>query len=90
MNELKQRYMESMNKLDDSIDELNNTCEKVNEGLFDKPIVRIVNPLQVFKYMKNGVEPIMMYPDLTTERIVFVFYKENTHDLYKKWLNREI
>lgn len=40
--------------------------------------------------MKNGVEPIMMYPDLTTERIVFVFYKENTHDLYKKWLNREI
>ena len=45
MNELKQRYMESMNKLDDSIDELNKTCEKVNEGLFDKPIVRIVNPL---------------------------------------------
>lgn len=90
MNELKQRYMESMNKLDDSIDELNKTCEKVNEGLFDKPIVRIVNPLQVFKYMKNGVEPIMMYPDLATERIVFVFYKENTHDLYKKWLNREI
>ena len=90
MNELKQRYMESMNKLDDSIDELNKTCEKVNEGLFDKPIVRIVNPLQVFKYMKYGVEPIMMYPDLTTERIVFVFYKENTHDLYKKWLNREI
>ena len=56
----------------------------------EQETVKIINPLQVFKYMKNGVEPVSLYPDLETEKIVFVFYKKDTKELYRQWLNREI
>lgn len=57
---------------------------------YDKPTVKIVNPLQVYKYMKQGVYPVEMFPDTATEKVVFVFYKSDTQALYKLWLNREI
>ena len=57
---------------------------------YEKPVVRIINPLQVYKYMKQGVSPISLYPDTTTEKVVFVFYKDETQELYRQWLNREI
>lgn len=60
------------------------------ETRFEKPVVRIVNPLQVYKYMNQGIFPISLYPDKNTEKVVFVFYKDETQELYKLWLNREI
>lgn len=57
---------------------------------YEKPVVRIINPLQVYKYMKQGIHPICLYPDITTEKVVFVFYKDETQKLYRQWLKREI
>lgn len=56
----------------------------------ERPVVKIINPLQVFKYMKHGVSPVNLYPDIKTEKVVFVFYKDETRELYKLWLNHEI
>lgn len=66
----------------------------INEFKLDEnnkeEVVRILNPLQVSKYMLQGVNPIGIFVDEITEKIVFVFKKSETRDLYSKWLNREI
>lgn len=66
----------------------------INEFKLDEnnkeEVVRILNPLQVSKYMLQGVNPIGIFVDEITEKIVFVFKKSETRELYSKWLNREI
>ena len=93
MNELINDYAKYLNaehNLNKTIDAINQTCKEINGENYQKPIVRIVNPLQVYKYMKNGVKPITIYPDRLTERIVFVFYKDDTKDLYRQGLKHEL
>ena len=59
----------------------------------EKEVCRIVNELQYKKYVKNRVFPIDMYPGITSEGkdiIVYIFLREETKDLYQKWLDHEL
>lgn len=47
-------------------------------------LVKLVNPLQVFFYMSEGVYPLWNEPGYNN-KIVFVFLKEPTLRLFKKW-----
>lgn len=49
--------------------------------------IRIVNYEQAYKYIQNGVQPIRLE---TTDRIIFVFLKSDTWELFRKWRNREL
>lgn len=51
--------------------------------------VRIVNPAQQYRYMKHGIYPIDIYPGYG-DRNVFIFYKEDTQEVYEKWINHEL
>lgn len=51
--------------------------------------VRIINYIQANKYMKNGVYPIDIYPGYDN-KIVFIFLKESTKDLYERWISHEL
>lgn len=57
-------------------------------------IVRIVNPKQYLLYIKNNVYPIDMYTsvDDKTDNIILVmiFLKDDTKEVYKKWMNYEL
>lgn len=50
--------------------------------------VRIVNPAQQAMYMKHGVYPIDIYVGYNS-KIVFLFVKDDTKDVYEKWLNHD-
>lgn len=54
--------------------------------------LRRLTPRTIKGYVnnKNGVKPITIYPDRLTERIVFVFYTDDTKDLYRQWLKHEL
>ena len=51
--------------------------------------VKIVNMLQVSKYIKNGVQPLRVEVG-KGDNLVFIFSKEETRELYVKWLHREL
>lgn len=51
--------------------------------------VRIVNPAQQYKYMKHGVYPIDIYPSYDG-RNVFIFYRDDTKEVFDKWVNHEL
>ena len=51
--------------------------------------VKLVNRLQVAKYIENGVQPIRIELG-DNGKLLFVFSKQETNHLYTKWLNREI
>lgn len=51
--------------------------------------VFIINALQTFKYLENGAELV----DLTcgeNNKLVFVFFRDKTYDLYDKWCKHEL
>lgn len=52
-------------------------------------IVKIVNMLQVSKYVKGGVQPIRIELG-ENDRLVFVFRKEDTTEIWEKWKNHEL
>ena len=52
--------------------------------------VKIINPAQVLKYMKTGIKPIDVFCDYNTDKIVYVFTKQETKELYTKWINYEL
>lgn len=48
--------------------------------------VKIVNLKQVSVYIQNGVKPIdVQY----TNRLVFIFNKDDTTELFKQWVNHD-
>lgn len=57
-------------------------------------VVRIVDPKQQKLYVKNEVYPVDMFTtkDLYSDNqiLVMIFNKEETKDLYVKWLNHEL
>lgn len=57
-------------------------------------VVRVVNDKQFKLYVKNGAYPVDVYPsidDKTGQDItVYVFKRDDTGDLYKKWLDHEL
>ncbi len=53
--------------------------------------LKIVNKMQVDKYLKAGVKPMDLFYDYKTNTTVFVYEKnDKLKDLYIKWLNREL
>ena len=56
-------------------------------------VVRIVNPKQRDLYIKHRVFPIDMYPSVNEEGkdiIVYIFLKEETKDLFQKWIDHTL
>ena len=47
--------------------------------------IRIYNLKQVAGYMYAGVNPISVEKDGSTGKIVFVFKKEDTLEVWEKW-----
>ena len=53
-------------------------------------IVRIVDRLQQYLYIKNGAKPVDMYISEGDENLVMIFKKNETFELYQKWRKREL
>lgn len=56
-------------------------------------VVRIVNPKQMRFYVSKGVYPIDMYvseDDWDNQIVVYIFLREETQDLYQKWINHDL
>lgn len=59
----------------------------------EKEVCRIVNPKQRDLYIKHKVYPIDIYSSINKEGkdiIVFIFLKEETQELYQKWLDHTL
>ena len=59
----------------------------------EKEVCRIVNPKQRDLYIKHRVFPIDIYPSINEEEkdiVVYIFLKEETKELYQKWLDHEL
>ena len=54
-----------------------------------KECVYIVNPLQVYKYLLNDLPPLDVLPG-EDNKIVFVYNRQESRDLYDKWCKREL
>lgn len=87
MKELIMKYAESMNKVEEARQELEKTCKEINLKYYKEPVVRVYNNQQAFYYLANGIKPLEIYPDVVAKRIVFVFRKAETKELYGKWLD---
>ena len=59
-----------------------------------KDVVRVVDPKQMKLYVKNEVYPVDMYTttDIETgeDKLVMLFYKKESQQLYILWKNREL
>lgn len=56
-------------------------------------VVRIVNPKQMRFYISKGIYPIDMYvseDDWDNQIVVYIFLREETQDLYQKWINHDL
>ena len=53
-------------------------------------VVNIVNTKQAYQYIKHGLKPVDIYVDETTGKMVFVFDKLKSYELYTKWCNYEL
>lgn len=56
-------------------------------------VCRIVNEKQYKRYIKHGAMPIDLYPSITEDGkdiIVYIFLREETKDLYERWLRHEL
>ncbi len=56
-------------------------------------VVRIVNPKQMRFYVSKGIYPIDMYvseDDWDNQIVVYIFLREETQDLYQKWINHDL
>lgn len=57
-------------------------------------VVRIVNPKQAAAYMYHGALLVDVYssydPDKDSHVLVYLFNREDTRELYRKWCNHEL
>ena len=53
-------------------------------------IVNILNMKQVHQYIKHGLKPLDVYIDKTTDKMIFVFDRFKSYELYVKWCKREL
>ena len=56
-------------------------------------VYRIINPKQARLYIKKKVYPIDLYTSIDkndNDVIVYVFLREDTQELYQKWLAHEL
>ena len=77
---------------------MNKNKDIINPNLKYRPytideIIRIVNPKQRDLDMKHNVYPIDIYPSVDKngkDITVYIFLKEDTKDLYQKWLDHTL
>jgi len=50
--------------------------------------IKIVNPIQAGAYVEYGIKPIKIY--FGYGKWVWEFNKEETHEVWEKWKNREL
>lgn len=50
--------------------------------------VKVIDQLQVKKYIKHGAKLYDVFYDDGTDRLVYVFGKEETYPLFQKWIRR--
>ena len=58
-------------------------CYETDECVF------IVNPLQVYKYLINDAVPLDILAG-EDNKIVYVYNRKSTRDLYDRWCKREL
>ena len=58
-------------------------CYETDECVF------IVNPLQVYKYLINDPAPLDILAG-ADNKIVYVYNRKSTRDLYDRWCKREL
>ena len=58
-------------------------CYETDECVF------IVNPLQVYKYLINDAAPLDILAG-EDNKIVYVYNRKSTRDLYDRWCKREL
>lgn len=51
--------------------------------------VHIVNTLQVYKYLNNNAELLDVFCG-NDNKLIYVFNKKDTYELYDKWCKREL
>lgn len=51
--------------------------------------VHLVNPLQVYKYLQNNAELLDIFCG-NDNKLIYVFNRKDTYDLYDKWCKREL
>ena len=59
----------------------------------EKEVCRIINPRQHGLYIKHKVYPIDMYSsidDKGMDIVVYIYLREDTKELYQKWLDYEL
>lgn len=52
-------------------------------------IIKIVNPTQACAYLKNGLKPLRLEVGYNN-KIVFVYNKEDTTELFHRWIHKEL
>ena len=70
------------------IKEKNNKTININGE--EIKVVNIVNTKQAYQYIKHGLKPVDVCIDETTGKMVFVFDKLKSYELYTKWCNYEL
>lgn len=59
----------------------------------EREVCRVINAKQQKLYVKHKVYPIDMYCSYDTEGndiVVYIFLKNETQELYQKWLRHEL
>ena len=60
----------------------------IRRFIMDSNVVKIINMKQAHLYIKHHVKPIDVFD--SEGKLVFVFDKEKTKDLFTKWCNYEL
>ena len=68
------------------------TSEYRNKKYQTTGSIRVLNPKQAAFYWSQGIEPLDIYISRNFEtnepKIVFVFSREDTKELYEEWLKK--
>ena len=56
----------------------------------NKELVHIINPVQAGLYIKHGVKPIDMYWDDESKKLIFMFSKKETKELFALWCDHKL
>lgn len=53
-------------------------------------VVFILNTAQMIKYVKNGLKPLDIFYSEISQKVIYVYGKEESHEFYELWCKREL
>ena len=53
-------------------------------------VVNIVNTKQAYQYIKHGLKPLDICADEVTGKLIYVFDRLKSQELFTKWVNYEL